>query len=117
MGNGSATVCDTGAPPMGGGIPGVKPNFDEQMITDALNDFGCRFQVFTAGSACTLTDASGLEKPISPLASFQFCDPVSAIAAFPVGDSIVTVQLRDTAGHLGPPVQIVVRVATPTPKP
>lgn len=105
--------CDTS-----GGVPGVNPpDFGpDPSITDALNTFACRFDPsITAGSPCTFTDSSGDPKLINPGAAVQFCDFVGETSAFPPGDSIVTVKLRDTAGNLGPPNQIVIRVSTPTP--
>lgn len=118
MGNGSLTVCDVGpASSGGGGVPGVAPpSFDsDPMITDALNDFACRFQQFSAAAPCTFIDASGDPKLITAGASVQFCDFVATTAVFPTGDSLVTARLRDVRGNTGPPAQIVVRVATPTP--
>jgi len=119
MGNGSATVCDTGPPSAGGGgIPGIAPpNFQPNsfVVTDALNDFACRFNSYNASTACTFTDASGDPKLVTPGATAQFCDFMARTTEFPSGDSLVTVRLRDTAGNTGPTAQIVVRVATPTP--
>src|SRR5262249_37551625 len=70
MGNGSTTVCDTGEPSAGGGgIPGINPpSFDagNPAITDALNDFACRFQTFTPAFACTYVDASGDARFVTP---------------------------------------------------
>jgi len=118
-GNGSPEVCDTGAASAGGGgIPGIAPpSFDpaDTRLTDALNDMACRFQVFAPSAPCTLLDASGEARPINPAASVQFCDFVAATAAYPPGDSIFTVQLRDVVGNLGPPAQIVVRVVPSAP--
>jgi len=126
QGDGSLAVCDTGPPPPqgnGGGVPGVPtPDFsddgdaDQTFITDALNDFACRFDPFVAAnSPCTIKDPSREPKLIVPTATVQFCDFVASTAIFPPGDSILTVKLRDTVGNLGPTAQIVVRVATPTP--
>jgi hypothetical protein len=120
MGNGSLAVCDTGPAAFGGGgVPGINPpDFQyDPMITDALDDFACRFQQFSAQSPCTFTDASGEPRLINLGATVQFCDFVAATALFPSGDSLVTVRLRDVAGNTGPAAQIVVRVATPTPTP
>jgi hypothetical protein len=119
--NPTTMVCDTG--PMGGGIPGINPaNYaeDNQMATDAMNDFACRFQVFNVAGPCTKVDAT--QEPAfitknAPVTTVQFCDQVSTLAAFPTGDTVVTVKVRDANGDLGPAKQIVIRVATPTPKP
>jgi len=122
MGNGSTDICDTGPASMGGGgVPGINPTSfaNTQAITDALTDFACRFEAFTAApeAACTYIDDSGVSKPIISTASVQFCDFVAGTAAFPFGESILTVKLRDSAGNTGPTAQIIVRVATPTPTP
>ncbi len=116
LGNGSPTVCDETT----GGVPGIDPpsfSSDDQMITDALLDLACRFQSLSANDPCTLVDSSGEHKKIDPKASVQFCLLGSGTATFPVGDTVVTVALRDVTGELGRPTQIVVRVATPTPAP
>jgi len=120
--NPTTMVCDKGpASQGGGGIPGIDPpSFDEnnQVISDTLNDFACRFQVFTASAPCTKVDATLEEKLLTPGAPFttvQYCDLVTAVAAFPPGDSIVTVRARDVNGNTGPPKQMVIRVPTPTP--
>jgi len=126
LGNGSTAVCDTGPASMGGGgIPGINPpSFAPQpspgptpgTIAGALADFACRFDpTVSASSPCTLVDQMRDAKTISPGAVVQFCDSVAPTAAFPPGDTILTVQLRDLLFNFGPPQQIVVRVATPTP--
>jgi hypothetical protein len=101
------------------GIPGVNPpDFGAgQTITDILTDFSCRFIRFTTGAPCTYIDATGDARVVSPDAEVQFCDYVSSGAIFQPGDSLLTVQLADVQGNLGPVAQIVVRVATPTPTP
>lgn len=119
--NPTTVVCDTG--PTGGGIPSISPtNYaeDNQMVTDAMNDFACRFRVFNVAGPCTKVDAT--QEPAfvtknAPVTTVQFCDQVSTLAAFPTGDTVVTVKVRDANGDLGPARQIVIRVATPTPKP
>jgi len=121
LGNGSTTVCDTGPTSLGGGgIPGVDPpsfQADASFVTDALNDFACRFQAYTASSPCTYTDASGDPSTITPGTTAQFCDFMAETTILPPGDSILTVRLRDVAGNTGPPAQIVVRVGTPAATP
>ena len=85
-----------------------------------MNDFACRFQVFNVAGPCTKVNATqdpSFITPNAPISTIQFCDQVSTVAAFPTGDTVVTVKVRDEAGNLGPAKQIVVRVATPTPKP
>jgi hypothetical protein len=121
LGNGSPAVCDTGpASSGGGGIPGINPvSFQaaDSVITDALNDFACRFEQFSPGAPCTFVDASGEARLVNGNATIQFCDFAATTALFPPGDSLLSVRLRDTLGNLGPTAQVVVRVATPTPRP
>jgi hypothetical protein len=114
MGDDRKQECD-----VDDGIPGIPtPGFgSDPTITNALNDFACRFEWFTASAPCTLVDASGVEKVVNPEATVQFCDLVAASAPFPQGESILTAKLRDTGGNTGPTAQIVVRVVTPTPVP
>jgi hypothetical protein len=121
LGNGSAAVCDGGAPTFGG-VPAIDPPRleDPQTIADPLNDFGCRFidgQGRTQGRNCGVvgcvrfeTGEYGCENGDAEL---QFCAPVSMPLAFPSGDTLVTVRVRDEAGHLGPPARLIVRIAPP----
>ena len=120
--NPTTAVCDKGpAEHGGGGIPGIDPpSFDEnnQVISDTLNDFACRFQVFTASAPCTKVDPT--QEPIllttgAPINTIQYCDLVTPVAAFPPGDSIVTVRARDVNGNTGQSKQVVIRVPTPKP--
>ncbi len=110
-----------GAP--AGGVPAINPpSFgSDQAITDAITDYACRFVKFSPSGPCTYIDATGEAKLVntsltSP-SEVQFCTDASLAIAFPVGDSHVSVELRDSVGNLGPTAQIVVRVITPTPGP
>lgn len=120
LGNGSAAVCDTGAPPVGGGVPAVVPTrFDggDGAVTAALNDLACRFETFDRAAPCTRTDVTGEGRFVDPTTDRQYCNIVASTAEFPPGDTLVTARLRDTGGNVGPTAQIVVRVASPTPAP
>lgn len=115
LGNGSATVCD-GQPASegGGGIPGINPpNFGPgQDITNALQDFACRMTAFQPSSPCTLNRFGnfGVLTPGGLTGtSRQFCHIIRSIEEFPVADTILTAQSRDTGGFIGPTRQIVVR--------
>ncbi|HXQ21708.1 MAG TPA: hypothetical protein VN812_08540 [Candidatus Acidoferrales bacterium] len=106
----------------GGGIPGINPpnftpdpNATPSFITNALTNFACRFQAFAGDTRCTFVDDSGESSFVTPGSVIQFCDAVTTTAAFQPGDSVLTVQLRDTSGRVGPTAQIVIRVATPSP--
>lgn len=120
MGNGSVAVCDTGPPSQGGGgVPGIWPvNFDSgnAFVTAALQDFACRFDPsVSATSPCTMLDPGREPSLVVATSTAQFCDFVAATAAFPPGENVLTVRLRDVLGNPGPTAQIVIRVATPTP--
>jgi hypothetical protein len=119
LGDGDPTVdWRTGKPEAewGGIAAVVPPSFGpDQSITDALQDFASRFARY--GDPCTL-DAYGNSATVTQDPALeQFCDPLflNANATFPSGDTILTVQLRDTAQNIGPTAQIVVRMVTPAP--
>ncbi len=116
LGNGSAAVCDNGPLPNLplGGVPGIDPpDFDpnSQAVADALNDFGCRFDVHTSDNPCT-NDGAGNPAFLGPGTTLQYCTltVVGAELHFPPGDTVLTVQVRDTDGHIGFPATLVVRV-------
>ena len=118
LGDGNLAVCGEG------GVPGVEPpNYGaEQMIANALNDLSCRFGVAANPSAACTIDQFGVHRFVDGRTRVQFCLPVSAIEAFPLGLTIVTVRVLDTAGNPGPIAQLVLRVGnqllpTATPRP
>lgn len=130
LGNGSSLVCD--AAPVGpnptptvtpGGVPGIDgavPNHctgdPEQCISDALNDFGCRFLVVLTSDNAITEPTPGIPRFVNPTPSmrqFAFPEPIGAELALPEGDTLLTVRVRDTAGNLGDPKRIVLRVPTP----
>jgi len=120
MGNASNPVCSpSGTYKVSGGIPGVDPpNFAATPdIINTLQSFAIWFTYQSPGAACTLAPGGGSYAYVSPGATAQFCDPMNAPQAFPPGDSLLTVQLKDTGGNVGPTAQIIVRVATWTPGP
>jgi hypothetical protein len=117
LGNGSVAVCDNMAGNFGG-IPGFDPpDFDAtQEISDALNDFGCRFNdgTGTAGprdlnSACVLF-SDGTFGFVDFESQLQFCATIISPMQFPEGDTIVTARVRDVSGLVGPERQIVIQV-------
>lgn len=111
LGNGSLAI-DCRTIPLGGvkGFPAL--SFDAgQDITTALRDMACRFEFATlATNACT-RDRNGNFAFINGTSTRQFCFQVPAVAALPLGDTILALQFRDTNGNLGPRQEIVVRVA------
>jgi hypothetical protein len=127
----SNALGDSGRPVCGSGVPAVNPpDFGlTQTVADALNLLACNFVSATApGSACT-QNQFGDNAFINVGTQVQFCMQVSAALAFPLGDTLLSVQLRDQNGNLGPLQQLIVRVApglppstftptlTPTPVP
>jgi len=122
MGNGSPEVCDRKRPNIGG-IPGINPpNFSEtKKISDAINDFSCRFETFIeSDGSCTL-NKNGDYSFVSKDTTTQFCMIVAHAYMYPVGRTLLSVRLRDSEGNPGPVKQMwVERPATPakpTPKP
>jgi hypothetical protein len=114
IGDGSPAKCDQGPPPTPfGGVPGIDPPLfgPDQDVTDAIQDMACRFTVqpIVAGSQCT-RNRFGDFAYIGAGTRQQFCYQVPLTAAFHTGDTVVAMQLRDVAGHLGPKKEIVVRV-------
>lgn len=119
LGDGSPAVCD-GAAPLFGGVPGVDPPQleDPAAIAGPLNDLGCRFidgsgqpvgRICAFGCVRFESGEFGCQSGLD--AEVQFCAPVPMSLAFPLGDTLVTARVRDQAGHLGAPRQLIVRVA------
>lgn len=115
LGNGSAAVCDI-EPPNIGGVPGIDPPQLENPSAAALNDFGCRFidgqgipRGRNCGEACIRYD-DGEFHCRDENTRAQFCSLISTEIAFPDGDTLVTVRVRDGVGLIGPPAQLIIRV-------
>jgi hypothetical protein len=116
LGNGSSLVCDVGPAPNQplGGVPGINPpsfDFSSPQVVAAMNDFGCRFDIHTDQFPCTNND-NGNPAFVKPDSSVQYCT-MSVLGNelhFPRGDTLVTVQVRDTGGNIGFPQRIVIRV-------
>jgi len=106
LGDGSAVVCDN-MPPEFGGVPAA-PSFDvTQPISDAINDFGCRFVDGSgdpggrlANAACVLY-RDGEYRFANSQSQIQFCSTVSRPVAFPKGNTRLRVRLRDLNGRTG----------------
>jgi len=126
--NPTTAVCDT-MPPSVGGVPAVNPpNFSiTQPISDAMNDLGCRFVDGTglpqgrgsSADACTaatdgtfrfVCNTASSPGCTSGMTTIQFCGAVNTPFAFPQGDTLITVLLRDRAGNLSLPGQMIIRV-------
>ena len=120
LGDGSAAVCDRIRPAIGG-VPAVNPATwaETQPVADAINDVGCRFEVFLESeSSCTLGRNEDWQFR-EPATKIQFCMTVAKAWNFPVGDTVVSVRLRDTAGNPGPvkKIRITRPKEAPTPRP
>ena len=120
LGDGSTVICDRTRPNIGG-VPAINPaSFAEtQKVADALNDMGCRFEVFLESqSSCTLGKSEDWEFR-DPETKTQFCMTVAKAWNFPIGDTIVSTRLRDTAGNYGPIKKIRIHRPkdAPTPRP
>jgi hypothetical protein len=104
-----------------GGIPAIDPPSwaETQKVADALNDVGCRFEVFIeSDSSCTLGPNEDWEFR-DPQTKIQFCMTVARAWNFPVGDTLVSVRVRDSAGNPGPVKKIRINrpQEVPTPRP
>jgi hypothetical protein len=120
LGDGSAAVCDARRPVIGG-IPAIDPpSFAEtKEVAATLNDLSCRFETFIESpGACTLNKNGDFAFANKDTVT-QFCMVVAKAWNFPVGDTLVSVRLRDSKGEPGPMSQFIVRrpVTRPTPKP
>lgn len=103
LGDGSRAVCDRRRPNIGG-IPAINPpSFAEtQRIADALNDFSCRFETFIEPESACVVTRHGEFAFINPESTTQFCMVVARAWNFPVGETLVSVRLRDSEGNPGP---------------
>jgi hypothetical protein len=105
-------VCDKGpAPAPVGGVPGINPaSFAlTQLVSDAFNDFSCRF-IANTNPELACTGAGGAFFFVNGTTTTQFCGLMGSEMAFPRGDTIVTVRVRDNIGQPGLPKSIVIRV-------
>ena len=110
LGDGSKAVCDRMKPNLGG-VPAVNPpKFTEtQAISNAINDLTCRFETFgESESSCTVT-ATGDFSFVKKESTQQFCMIVARAWSFPVGDTVLTVRVRDVKGNPGPSKQLRIR--------
>jgi hypothetical protein len=118
LGDGSVKVCDD-MPGNLGGVPAVDPPVfsGTQAVANALNDFGCRFDVRGASSdACTKAAVTMDPSFVSSDSSKQFCSSpgVGTEIGFPTGERTrLTVRIKDVAGYPGLPSAIVVEVPSP----
>jgi hypothetical protein len=118
---GSLDVCDEGMPPpvgIGGGVPAVAPpNFGEsQFITNALNDYACRFSFAISSADACSKNVNGIFAFLGGAGTrVQYCYNTDQIVAFPLGDTILSVQVLDLNGNPGPVAKIKVRALPENP--
>lgn len=118
LGDGSKVVCDKRRPGIGG-VPAINPpSFAEtREIADTLNDLSCRFEVFIeSASACTVTKTGDFSF-LSQDSKVQFCMIVARAWNFQLGDTVISVRLRDKEGNPGPVKKMILRRAEYVPKP
>jgi hypothetical protein len=115
LGDGSLDVCDDTLPFIGG-IPASASFTSTQPVSNAINDLTCRFvngEGLPVGrrieEACTRSP-DGNFRFGNPQSSVQFCGAIAPPFGFPVGDTAVTVRLRDASGQPGPPAAFIIRV-------
>ncbi len=121
LGDGSPAVCDDMAPTFGG-VPAIDPPIldDPGAIVDQLNDFGCRFYDGKTRAPVGHNCAVSCIRPgnhdfecESDQNAVQFCALIDTPLRFQQGDTLVTVQIRDSAGNLGPPAQLILHAINP----
>lgn len=121
LGNGSAAICDSALPHIGGVPATDPPEFsDAPSVVAAINDLGCRVNDgagnpvarTSTSQACTRSDAPGSFGYgfVDPNSTIQYCLPIAAPWGFPLGDTVVAARVRDTSGAVGAAQEIVVRV-------
>jgi len=115
LGNGSLDVCDDMLPFIGG-IPASASFEETQNVSNAINDLSCRC-VNGSGlpggrreaEACTVF-GDGEFAFIDDTSTVQFCALIAEPFGFPLGDTTISVRVRDSTGQPGPPASFVVRV-------
>ena len=109
LGNGNPAVICPGT--TGSGSDGIPAASFPDPDAAALRDLSCRFLLFNVNDPCTLnSNALPALGNAGGGPSVQFCGYyMGSGQPVPQGDTRFTVHLRDTAGTLGPPEQIIVR--------
>ncbi|MEO8604315.1 MAG: dockerin type I repeat-containing protein [bacterium] len=116
LGNGSLAV-DCFANPVIGGVKGFAAvDFAAGSdVTTGLTDMACRFELATGTTLACTRDRFGNFSFLGSGTSRQFCFQVKNADVFPLGDTVVAAQVRDTSGNLGPKLEFVVRVEAEAP--
>ena len=63
--------------------------------------------------SCVCPFADEVLQCVSSQTARQFCAVIDPPFGFPAGDTLVTVRVRDSAGNLGAPAQLIVRITPP----
>ncbi len=86
-------------------------------MANAVNDLGCRFrngsgEPIARGplEACTMFPDGG-SRFVASDTRVQYCGLIAEPFSFPVGDTTVSVRLRDRFGGVGPVSSMIIRVA------
>lgn len=120
LGNGSGAVCDD-AQPEPGGVPATDPPVfaTTQAVANAINDFSCRFKDGLglrrgrdALNACTTT-GDGTFAFVNSTSTTQFCGLINDPLTFLLGDTRITVRVRDEDGNISASQQIIIRITPP----
>jgi hypothetical protein len=111
LGNGSINI-DCRTLPLGGvksfrGRMNFPPDGD---VTTGLVDMACRFELETSSATACTRNRFGDFSFLASGTTRQYCFQVSDVSRFPIGLTILALQLRDTSGNLGPRQEIVIRV-------
>ena len=107
LGTGNEEVCD-GL----GSVPAITPpSFAvTPMISAALNDFACNFDVAVdEGDACTVDPDTEDAAFVNPDSAIQFCYTVMPSGFFLPGSTRLLVRLRDIAGGAGHTAALIVK--------
>lgn len=116
-GNGSTAICDDAH-----GVSAVTPFDFSPVQAPTINQFACRFRdgmgsyqgIVDSRDACTQVGSTGGYGFVQGTQSkIQFCGQMNQRLAYPVGDTILAVRIRDKAGDLSQVKQIVIRVPAP----
>ena len=118
LGDGSREICDRRRPNIGG-VPGIDPpSFAEtKEVADTLNDMSCRFETFIESESACIVTKYGDFSFINPETTTQFCMIVARAWNFPVGDTLVSVRLRDVERNPGPVAKFWLRRPKDRPTP
>jgi hypothetical protein len=117
--NPTTTVCDDSAGAFGGVPATDPPDFSlTQTVANVINDFACRFKDGTGTRNGRISNDACTQFPydwppyhfVNSTSTIQFCGLITPPIAFPVGDTRVTVRIRDVAANRSAASSIIIRV-------